>query len=141
MREKKERRTWQPKGTVRPKDPERPKKKVDKKKKKMTKERKWGRCCGLKRLNFHHDVAILCRPYLELQTSKMNYLYGSRKLRQRSTIALFCTQPSSTAFNVKSSRNTQQFGVRESIASRVVNEFNRDRVGTLSPRDQDTLTI
>ncbi|RDX98060.1 hypothetical protein CR513_19082, partial [Mucuna pruriens] len=102
-------------------------------------------------LNFHYNVAILCKPYMELHTSKLDNLGSPGKLRQIPTTYLFWTQPSLTICSVKALLganldnmanndkplkelttpdimyqpwcNTQQFGVRESTTSRVVNEI------------------
>ncbi|RDY03795.1 hypothetical protein CR513_12584, partial [Mucuna pruriens] len=40
------------------------------------------------KVNFHYDVAILYRPYLELQTSKLKNLGGSGKIKQRSITSI-----------------------------------------------------
>ncbi|RDX92935.1 hypothetical protein CR513_24870, partial [Mucuna pruriens] len=58
----------------------------------------------IRTLNFHYDVIILCKPYLKLQTSKLDNLGGSRKKRQQYTTSLFLAELILIVYSVKSSR-------------------------------------
>ncbi|RDY10131.1 hypothetical protein CR513_05408, partial [Mucuna pruriens] len=88
----------------------------------------------LAKFNFHYEVAILCRPYLELQTSKLDNLGIPRKLRRRYKPFLLTAHPTQSyehKFGLTHlllefhglACNTQQFSIRESHASKIVNEL------------------
>ncbi|RDY01593.1 hypothetical protein CR513_15052, partial [Mucuna pruriens] len=53
----------------------------------------------------NHQAAILCKSYLELQTSKLDNLGSLGKLRQRSKTSHFMAQLRSTICNVKCEHN------------------------------------